>query len=175
MVLFFEYLNKYSYFCKNKKYIRKGFDINMIFRNNIQIIPKIDETNKKNVITVGTLHNKLWKEKERTVIDVIEHYELCNVQDGSVGLKIVNNGTMTDSTVEVELDTVNSKLLESDNHTYMIDEYVELIAEQNHIEKYEEEIYAKRSEIPESTLLMSKEELNNKWGTVTILDYVETV
>ena len=139
--------------------------------NNIELVPEVDETNKKNVITVGNLHSKLWVEKNKEVIDTPEHYELASVQDGSEGLKIVDDGSLTDVDKEIQLSDVQSKLLDTDSHSYVSGEYVNLILETSHTETYEETIYLPRSEAPEGSTTMTLETFNNMWGTVEVLDY----
>ena len=142
--------------------------------NNIELVPEVDETNKKNVITVGNLHSKLWVEKNKEVIDTPEHYELASVQDGSEGLIIVDNGSLTDVDTQVELSTVQGKILDTDSHSYVSGEYVILIPETSHTETYEESIYLPRSEASDGNILMTTDEFNDLWGEVTILDYQES-
>ena len=141
--------------------------------NNIELVPEVDETNKKNVVTVGNLHSKLWVEKNKEVIDTPEHYELASVQDGSEGLKIVDNGSLTDVDTQVELSTVQGKILDTDTHSYVSGEYVILIPETSHTEIYEESIYLPRSEVPESATFMTIKEFDDMWGTTEILPYTE--
>ena len=140
--------------------------------NNIELVPEVDETNKKNVITVGNLHSKLWVEKNKEVIDTPEHYELASVQDGSEGLKIVDNGSLTDVDKEIQLSDVQSKLLDTDSHSYVSGEYVNLIPETSHTETYEESIYLPRSEAPEGSTTMSVQRLDEIWGTVLVEPYI---
>ena len=142
--------------------------------NNIELVPEVDETNKKNVITVGNLHSKLWVEKNKEVIDTPEHYELASVQDGSEGLIIVDDGSLTDVDKEIQLSDVQSKLLDTDSHSYVSGEYVNLIPETSHTETYEETIYLPRSETPEGNILMTTDEFNNMWGEVVVLDYQQS-
>ena len=146
----------------------------MKYYNNIELVPEVDETNKKNVITVGNLHSKLWVEKNKEVIDTPEHYELASVQDGSEGLIIVDDGSLTDVDTQVELSTVQGKILDTDTHSYVSGEYVNLIPETSHTEIYEETIYLPRSETPEGNILMTTDEFNNMWGTVEVLDYQQS-
>ena len=145
----------------------------MKFYNNMPLEATVDESNPKHLTTVGAVHDKLWEKKTKTIIDVIEHYELASVQDGSEGLKIVDDGSIADASTEIEISTVNNKKLETDIHTYATGEYVELIAETNHEETYEESTYLPRSEAPEEATLMTITEFNDMWGTTKVLDYVE--
>ena len=145
----------------------------MKFYNNMPLEATVDESNPKHLTTVGAVHAKLWEKKTRTIIDVIEHYELASVQDGSEGLKIVANGTVSDIDKEIQLSDVQAKLLTTDSHVYAEGEYVILIPEQNHEEEYEESIYLPRSEVPESATFMTIKELDDMWGTTEILPYTE--
>ena len=146
----------------------------MKFYNNVPLEATVDESNPKHLTTVGAVHDKLWVKKTRVVVDVIEHYELASAQDGSEGLKIVADGTVSDVDKEIQLSDVQAKLLTTDGHVYAEGEYVILIPEQNHEEEYEESIYLPRSEAPEGSTLMTLETFNNMWGTVEVLDYQES-
>ena len=146
----------------------------MKFYNNMPLEATVDESNPKHLTTVGAVHDKLWEKKTRTIIDVIEHYELASVQDGSEGLKIVADGTVSDVDKEIQLSDVQAKLLTTDVHVYAEGEYVVLIPEQNHEQEYEESIYLPRSEASEGSTLMTLETFNNMWGTVEVLDYQES-
>ena len=146
----------------------------MKFYNNMPLEATVDESNPKHLTTVGAVHDKLWEKKTKTIIDVIEHYELASAQDGSEGLKIVANGTVADVDKEIQLSDVQAKLLDTDVHSYATGEYVVLIPEQNHEQEYEESIYLPRSEAPEGSTLMTLETFNNMWGTVEVLDYQES-
>ena len=140
----------------------------MKYYNNQQLLCNVDETNPQNITTVGQVHNKLWEEKTIIVVDTPEHFELASVQDGSTGLIIVDDGNLIDTTKEIELSTVNSKLLESDTHPYSIGEYVKLVNEVSHKETIEEEIYARKNSIPEGTELMSISEWNEYYDNLEI-------
>lgn len=136
--------------------------------SNVQLI---SEPNGENdIIKKKNLTDALWKDVEEIIVDVPEHYELSS--DGT-GLTIVDD-SVTPSTTEIKLSDVQAKILESDTHTYIIGDIVKLVDEQNHEETHKEEIYAKKSEIPEGTTLMSKQELGDMWGTITILPYQES-
>lgn len=145
----------------------------MKFYNNVPLEATVDESNPKHLTTVGAVHAKLWEKKTRTIIDVIEHYELASVQDGSEGLKIVADGTVSDIDKEIQLSDVQAKLLTTDGHVYAEGEYVILIPEQNHEEEYEETIYLPRSEAPEGSTFMTIKEFDDMWGTTEILPYTE--
>ena len=145
----------------------------MKFYNNVPLEATVDESNPKHLTTVGAVHDKLWVKKTRVVVDVIEHYELASAQDGSEGLKIVADGTVADIDKEIQLSDVQAKLLNTDVHVYAEGEYVILIPEQNHEEKYEESIYLPRSEAPEGATFMTIKEFDHMWGTTEILPYRE--
>ena len=145
----------------------------MKFYNNMPLEATVDESNPKNLTTVGAVHAKLWEKKTKTIIDVIEHYELASAQDGSEGLKIVADGTVADIDKEIQLSDVQAKLLGTDVHSYATGEYVVLIPEQNHEQEYEETIYLPRSEAPEGSTFMTIKEFDDMWGTTEILPYTE--
>ena len=145
----------------------------MKFYNNIPLEATVDESNPKHLTTVGAVHAKLWEKKTKTIVDIIEHYELASAQDGSEGLKIVADGTVSDVDKEIQLSDVQSKLLDTDVHSYATGEYVVLIPEQNHEQEYEESIYLPRSETPESATFMTIKEFDDMWGTTEILPYTE--
>ena len=132
----------------------------MKFYNNVPLEATVDESNPKHLTTVGAVHDKLWEKKTKTIIDVIEHYELASAQDGSEGLKIVDDGTVSSPDVEIELSSVQSKLLDTDVHSYATGEYVVLIPEQNHEQEYEETIYLPRSEASEGSTLLTLPDWN---------------
>ena len=144
----------------------------MKFYNNVPLEATVDESNPKHLTTVGAVHAKLWEKKTRTIIDVIEHYELASAQDGSEGLKIVADGTVADVDKEIQLSDVQAKLLTTDSHVYAEGEYVILIPEQNHEQEYEESIYLPRSEVPEGSTTMSVQRLNDLWGNVVVNPYI---
>ena len=145
----------------------------MKFYNNMPLEATVDESNPKHLTTVGAVHDKLWVKKTKTIVDIIEHYELASAQDGSEGLKIVDDGTVADVDKEIQLSDVQAKLLTTDGHVYAEGEYVILIPEQNREEEYEESIYLPRSEVPESATFMTIKEFDDMWGTTEILPYTE--
>ena len=145
----------------------------MKFYNNMPLEATVDESNPKHLTTVGAVHDKLWEKKTKTIVDIIEHYELASAQDGSEGLKIVDDGTVADVDKEIQLSDVQAKLLGTDVHSYATGEYVVLIPEQNHEQEYEETIYLPRSEVPESATFMTIKEFDDMWGTTEILPYTE--
>ena len=79
--------------------------------------------------------------------EIPQHYELDNVTGT---LTIVEDGTLSDSLTEVELSTVTSKILDTDDHVYISGDKVNLISL-----KPKEEIYLKSS-----TLLKETENLD---------------
>ena len=129
-----------------------------------------EDSTSEDIASAKGVYDSLWEEKTREIITP-EHYSLASIQDGTEGLKIVSDGTLTDSNTEIELSTVQAKLLNTDTHVYAENEYVILVAETSVQETYKEEQYAKRSEIPEGSLTMTVEEFNNMWGTTTVLSY----
>ena len=117
-----------------------------------------------------SVYGKLYKTVTETIIDTPEHYELAS--DGT-GLTIVDDSS-TPSSTEIKLSDVQAKLLDDDAHNYVIGEIVKLIPEVNHEESHEEEIYAKKSDIPEGSVTMSIERFENMWGTVSVQPYIES-
>ena len=83
---------------------------------------------------------------KRLFKDVVipEHYKLADLQDGSVGLKIVADGTAS-ADKEVEEATVLAKLNGADPTDFVVGAYVELVPEKT----VQESIYLPRTEIPE--------------------------
>ena len=118
----------------------------MKFYNNVPLEATVDESNPKHLTTVGAVHDKLWVKKTRVIVDVIEHYELASAQDGSEGLKIVADGSVSDVDKEIQLSDVQSKLLDTDSHSYVAGEYVILVPETSHEQEYEESVYLPRSD-----------------------------
>ena len=86
------------------------------------------------------VHSKLWE----TIPEIPEHYILANPQDGSVGLVIVTDGTISNPDTEVELATVTGKILPDDLHSYQVGEYVVLIPV---VPESEKEIYLKAADL----------------------------
>ena len=86
------------------------------------------------------VHSKLWE----TIPEIPEHYILANPQDGSVGLVIVTDGTISNPDTEVELVTVTGKILPDDLHSYQVGEYVVLVPI---VPESEKEIYLKASDL----------------------------
>ena len=149
--------------------LKKGLDYKMNFYNNLVL--KADPTEDNHVIKKKNLHEALWEEKQRTIVDVVEHYELST--DG-IGLTIVDD-TSVPSVDEIKLSDVNSKILNTDIHTYAVGEVVVLIPETSHQEKYEEERYAKKEDIPEGSIVMTMEDWNNYADNLEITSKEYTV
>ena len=138
------------------------------FYNNIKILSEPSDDN--DAIKKKNLTEALYKTVTETIIDVAEHYELST--DGT-GLTIVDDSS-TPSSTEIKLSDVQAKLLDDDAHNYVIGEIVKLIPEINHEESHEETIYARREDIPEGSVTMSVQRLNDLWGTIEVLDYQES-
>ena len=116
---------------------------------------------------------QLWEEKFIQVVDIPEHYELVNSITNGAKV-IVADGSLTDADTEIELSTVNEKLLETDSHVYTEGEYIKLVEATTHNEIVREEIYARKESIPEGNILMTTDEFNDLWGNVVVLDYQES-
>ena len=149
--------------------LKKGLDYKMNFYNNLVL--KADPTEDTHVIKKKNLHEALWEEKQRTIVDVVEHYELS--ADG-IGLTIVDD-TSVPSANEIKLSDVNSKILNTDIHTYAVGEVVVLIPETSHKEKYEEERYAKKEDIPEGSVVMTIKDWNDYADNLEITSKEYTV
>ena len=138
------------------------------FYNNIKILS--EPTDDNDAIKKKNLTDALYKTVTETIIDVAEHYELAT--DGT-GLTIVDDSS-TPSSTEIKLSDVQAKVLSTDAHTYTVGEVVKLIPEVNHEESHDETIYARREDIPEGSVTMSVQRLNDLWGTIEVLDYQES-
>lgn len=129
-----------------------------------KITDTIDKTStSEDIASAKGVYGKLYKTVTETIIETKEHYEL----DTNGTLTIVDDGTNPSDT-EVKLSDVKAKLLDTDSHEYVIGEKVNLIPEVSHEETHEEEIYAKKEDIPEGSAVMSVEEFNQLWGTVEV-------
>ena len=144
------------------------------FYNNTQLVPEVDESNDKNIITVGNLHSKLFEKKSREVVDSEAYYSL-ETDSTLAGVKQVVT-TITDADTQILLTDVNTQATPVDLTGLTGDgtEYVLYHDKVVHEEKYEESIYLPRSEVPEGSTLLTLETFNNMWGTVEVLDYQES-
>ena len=144
------------------------------FYNNTQLVPEVDESNDKNIITVGNLHSKLFEKKSREVVDSEAYYSL-ETDSTLPGVKQVVT-TITDSNTQILLTDVNTQNTPVDLTSLAGDgtEYVLYHDRVTHTEEYEESIYLTRSEAPEGSTLMTLETFNNMWGTIEVLDYQES-
>ena len=146
----------------------------MKFYNNTKLVPEVDESNDKNIITVGNLHSKLFEKKSREVVDSEAYYSL-ETDSTLSGVKQVVT-TITDADTQILLTDVNTQTTPVDLTSLVGDgtEYVLYHDKVIHEEEYEESIYLPRSEAPEGSTLMTLETFNNMWGTVEVLDYQES-
>lgn len=128
-------------------------------------------TDKKHLTTVGQVHNQLWEEKQRTIVDSEAYYSL-ETDSTLEGVKQVVT-TITDADKQILLTSVNTQTTPVDLTGLVGDgtEYVLYHDKVFHTEEYEESIYLPRSEAPEGSTLMTLETFNNMWGTVEVLDY----
>ena len=152
--------------------LKKGLDYKMNFYNNLVL--KADPTEDNHVIKKKNLHEALWEEKQRTIVDSEAYYSL-ETDSTLEGVKQVVT-TITDADKQILLTSVNTQTTPVDLTGLVGDgsEYVLYHPEISHTETYEEEIYAKKSEIPEGAILMSTTELDDIWGTTTVLPYQES-
>lgn len=76
-------------------------------------------------------------------VTVPEHYEVAELQDSTEGLIIVADGTLQDTSTEIEEATVLASLLpEADPTEFAVGVYVKLVPE----ETFEQSIYLPRAE-----------------------------
>ena len=157
--------------CKENGYIYKFNELNGEFES-INVVP--DAVKNNEAVNLGQLHNQLWEEKERIIVDSEAYYSL-ETDSTLEGVKQVVT-TITDIDKQILLTDVNTQTTPVDLTTLVGDgtEYVLYHDKVTHTEKYEEEIYAKKSEIPEGAMLMSTTELDDIWGTTTVLPYQES-
>ena len=144
------------------------------FYNNTQLVPEVDESNDKNIITVGNLHSKLFEKKSREVVDSEAYYSL-ETDSTLPGVKQVVT-TITDADTQILLTDVNTQAtpvdltgLTGDGTEYLL--YHDKVV---HEEKYEESIYLPRSEVPEGSTTMSVQRLDELWGNVVVNPYTES-
>ena len=152
--------------------LKKGLDYKMNFYNNLVL--KADPTEDNHVIKKKNLHEALWEEKQRTIVDSEAYYSL---ETDSIleGVKQVVT-TITDADKQILLTSVNTQTTPVDLTGLVGDgtEYVLYHDKVFHTEEYEESIYLPRSEAPEGSTLMTLETFNNMWGAVEVLDYQES-
>ena len=143
------------------------------FYNNTQLVPEVDESNDKNIITVGNLHSKLFEKKTREIVDSEAYYSL-ETDSTLSGVKQVVT-TITNADTQILLTDVNTQTTPVDLTSLVGDgtEYVLYHDKVVHEEKYEESIYLPRSETPESATFMTIKEFDDMWGTTEILPYTE--
>ena len=143
------------------------------FYNNTQLVPEVDESNDKNIITVGNLHSKLFEKKSREVVDSEAYYSL-ETDSTLPGVKQVVT-TITDADTQILLTDINTQTTPVDLTGLTGDgtEYLLYHDRVTHEEKYEESIYLPRSEVPESATFMTIKEFDDMWGTTEILPYTE--
>ena len=143
------------------------------FYNNTQLVPEVDESNDKNIITVGNLHSKLFEKKSREVVDSEAYYSL-ETDSTLSGVKQVVT-TITDADTQILLTDVNTQNTPVDLSGLTGDgtEYVLYHDRVTRTETYEETIYLPRSEAPEGATFMTIKEFDDMWGTTEILPYTE--
>ena len=130
------------------------------FYNNTQLVPEVDESNDKNIITVGNLHSKLFEKKSREVVDSEAYYSL-ETDSTLSGVKQVVT-TITDADTQILLTDINTQTtpvdltgLTGDGTEYLL--YHDKVV---HEEEYEETIYLPRSEVPEGSTTMTIQRLD---------------
>ena len=143
----------------------------MNFYNNLVL--KADPTEDNHVIKKKNLHEALWEEKQRTIVDSEAYYSL-ETDSTLEGVKQVVT-TITDADKQILLTSVNTQTTPVDLTGLVGDgtEYVLYHDKVVHEEKYEESIYLPRSEAPEGATFMTIKEFDDMWGTTEILPYTE--
>ena len=136
--------------------------------SNISLIS--EPTDDSHVIKKKTLHEALWEEKTRVVVDSEAYYSLET--ETTEGVKQVVT-VITDGDTQILLDEVNTQSEPVDLTGLVGDgtEYVLYHDEITHEETYEEEKYVKVEDMPEGNILMTTDEFNDLWGEVVVLDY----
>ena len=142
------------------------------FYNNIKILS--EPTDDNDAIKKKTLHDSLFEEKSREVVDSEAYYSLETDSTLSGAKQVVT--TITNADTQILLTDVNTQTTPVDLTSLVGDgtEYVLYHDKVIHEEEYEESIYLPRSEAPEGSTLMTLETFNNMWGTVEVLDYQES-
>ena len=140
--------------------------------SNIKLMSEPSDDN--DVIKKKNLHEALFKKKTREVVDSEAYYSL-ETDSTLSGVKQVVT-TITDVNTQILLTDVNTQNTPVDLTGLTGDgtEYLLYHDRVTHTEEYEEEIYAKKEDIPEGSVTMSIERFENMWGNVEILDYVES-
>lgn len=130
------------------------------FYNNTQLVPEVDESNDKNIITVGNLHSKLFEKKSREVVESEAYYSL-ETDSTLPGVKQVVI-TITDADTQILLTDVNTQTTPVDLTGLTGDgtEYLLYHDRVTHTETYEETIYLPRSEAPEGSTLLTLPDWN---------------
>ena len=146
----------------------------MKFYNNMPLEATVDESNPKHLTTVGAVHDKLWENKSREVVDSEAYYSL-ETDSTLPGVKQVVT-TITDADTQILLTDVNTQATPVDLTGLTGDgtEYLLYHDRVTHTEEYEESIYLPRSEVPEGSTTMSVQRLNELWGTVVVNPYTES-
>ena len=107
-------------------------------------------------VNSGTVYSSLFTTKQRTVIDTPENYVACQSTDTDA-LEVVADGSALTAT-QVELSTVQAFV-----PTASIGEYYQHIAEVNHLEDYEDNIYRVKDDSYSSTEVDEKiKEVNDR-------------
>ena len=141
--------------------------------NNIPLEATVDESNPKNLTTVGAVHEKLWEKKTREIVDSEAYYSL-ETDSTLAGVKQVVT-TITDADTQILLTDINTQTTPVDLTGLTGDgtEYLLYHDRVTRTEEYEESIYLPRSEVPESATFMTIKEFDDMWGTTEILPYTE--
>ena len=128
--------------------------------NNMELLTKVSRDNKSHVVNVEYVDSLLFEEKTREIVDSEAYYSL-ETDSTLAGVKQVVT-TITDADTQILLTDVNTQATPVDLTGLTGDgtEYLLYHDRVTHTEEYEEEIYAKKSDIPEGATTMSISDWN---------------
>ena len=121
------------------------------------VVDVVAKDNKNAVSSKG-----VYKELYTTVPKVPMYYKLADKQDGTEGLIIVTDGTLSDGDTQVEESTVNAKKADGDLTTYTVGQYILKVEE---VPEHDVTIYIPRDEVYTKTEI--DEKLAQNSGTTT--------
>ena len=125
------------------------------FYNNMELLTKVSRDNKSHVVNVEYVDSLLFEKKTREIVDSEAYYSL-ETDSTLAGVKQVVT-TITDVNTQILLTDVNTQTTPVDLTGLTGDgtEYVLYHDRVTRTEEYEEEIYARREDIPEGSITLS--------------------
>ena len=127
------------------------------------VVDVVEKDNKNGVSSKG-----VYKELYTTVPKVPMYYKLADKQDGTEGLIIVANGTISNPDTEVEESTVNANKADGDLTVYTVGQYMLKIEE---VPEHDLTIYIPRDEVYTKTEIDAKLDEANPSTTEQIKVY----